>query len=148
MKLILTQPLSGLGVAGDVVDVKDGYARNYLLPRKLATPWTKGGQKQVDAIQSARLKRAQHTEEEAKAAKARLEAEPVRVHARAGNSGRLFGAVTSAEIAHAIADGGGPEVDRRKIEVPSPIRSVGDHTAYVRLHEDVSAKVAIDVVSS
>ncbi|MGB3186143.1 MAG: 50S ribosomal protein L9 [Ornithinimicrobium sp.] len=148
MKLILTQPLSGLGVAGDVVDVKDGYARNYLLPRKLATPWTKGGQKQVDAIQSGRLKRAQHTEEEAKAAKARLEAEPVTVHARAGNAGRLFGAVTSAEIAHAVADAGGPEVDRRKIEVPSPIRSVGEHTAHVRLHNDVSATVTIDVIAS
>ncbi|MGC1206850.1 MAG: 50S ribosomal protein L9 [Ornithinimicrobium sp.] len=148
MKLILTQPTSGLGVAGDIVEVKDGYARNYLLPRKLATPWTKGGQKQVDAITSARTKRAQHTEEEAKSAKARLETESVVVSARAGSGGRLFGAVTSAEIAHAIADAGGPEVDRRKIEVPAPIRSVGQHTAHVRLHDDVSATVTVEVIAS
>jgi large subunit ribosomal protein L9 len=148
MKIILTQPVSGLGVAGDVVDVKDGYARNYLLPRKLATPWTKGGQKQVDAITSARTKRAKHNEEEAKAAKARLESEPVVVSARAGTGGRLFGAVTSTEIANAIHETGGPEVDRRRIEVPTPIRSVGSHTAHVRLHDDVAATVTVEVVSA
>ena len=148
MKLILTQPVSGLGVAGDVVDVMDGYARNYLLPRKLGTAWTKGGQKQVDAITSARSKRAQRNEEEAKAAKARLESEPVVVSARAGAGGRLFGAVTSAEIAHAIHETGGPEVDRRRIEVPTPIRSVGSHTAHVRLHDDVAATVTVEVVSA
>jgi large subunit ribosomal protein L9 len=148
MKIILTQPTSGLGEAGEVVEVKDGYARNYLLPRKLATPWTKGGQKQVDAITSARAKRAQRTEEEAQAAKSRLETESVTVSARAGQSGRLFGAVTSAEIAHAIAEAGGPEVDRRRIEVPAPIRNLGEHTAHVRLHEDVSATVTVEVVST
>ncbi|MGB7449577.1 MAG: 50S ribosomal protein L9 [Ornithinimicrobium sp.] len=148
MKIILTQPTSGLGEAGDVVEVKDGYARNYLLPRKLATPWTKGGQKQVDAITSARAKRAKRTEEEAQAAKSRLETESVTVSARAGQSGRLFGAVTSAEIAHAIAEAGGPEVDRRRIEVPSPIRNLGEHTAHVKLHDDVSATVTVEVVSA
>jgi len=148
MKIILTQPTSGLGEAGDVVEVKDGYARNYLLPRKLATPWTKGGQKQVDAITSARATRAQRTAEEAQAAKTRLETESVTISARAGRSGRLFGAVTSAEIAHAIADAGGPEVDRRRIEVPAPIRNLGEHTAHVKLHEDVSATVNIEVVSA
>jgi len=148
MKIILTQPTSGLGEAGDVVEVKDGYARNYLLPRKLATPWTKGGQKQVDAITSARVKRAKRTEEEAQAAKSRLETESVTVSARAGQSGRLFGAVTSAEIAHAIAEAGGPEVDRRRIEVPAPIRNLGEHTAHVKLHDDVSATVTVEVVSA
>ncbi|HKJ11810.1 MAG TPA: 50S ribosomal protein L9 [Ornithinimicrobium sp.] len=147
MKIILTQPTSGLGEAGDVVEVKDGYARNYLLPRKLATPWTKGGQKQVDAITSARAKRAHRTEQEAQTAKARLEEEAVTVSARSGASGRLFGAVTSAEIARAIAETGGPEVDRRRIEVPTPIRDLGEHTAYVKLHEDVSATVTVEVVS-
>lgn len=148
MKIILTQPTSGLGEAGDVVEVKDGYARNYLLPRKLATPWTKGGQKQVDAITAARAKRAQRTAEEAQAAKTTLETESVTISARAGQSGRLFGAVTSAEIARAIADAGGPEVDRRRIEVPAPIRNVGEHTAHVKLHEDVSATVTVEVVSA
>jgi large subunit ribosomal protein L9 len=148
MKIILTQPTSGLGEAGDVVEVKDGYARNYLLPRKLATPWTKGGQKQVDAITAARAKRAQRTAEEAQAAKTTLETESVTISARAGQSGRLFGAVTSAEIARAIADAGGPEVDRRRIEVPAPIRNLGEHTAHVKLHEDVSATVTVEVVSA
>ncbi|GAA1149720.1 50S ribosomal protein L9 [Ornithinicoccus hortensis] len=148
MKLILTQPVSGLGSAGDVVDVKDGYARNYLLPRKLGTPWTKGGQKQVDAITAARAKREVRTAEEAASAKASLEGQAVQVEARAGNGGRLFGAVTSAEIAEAIAAAGGPQVDRRRIEVPAPIRNVGDHTAHVRLHEDVTATVTVTVTGA
>lgn len=143
MKVILTQPVSGLGEAGDVVDVKDGYARNYLVPRRVATPWTKGGQKQVDAIRAARSSRALHSAEEAKSAKAALEATSVSVTARAGSSGRLFGAVTPAEIAQAISAAGGPSVDRRRIEVPAPIRSVGEHTAHVRLHEDVSATLTV-----
>ncbi len=148
MKLILTQPVSGLGVAGDVVDVKDGYARNYLLPRQFGTPWTKGGQKQVESITNARANKAQHSAEGAAAAKARLESEPVIVTERAGTGGRLFGAVTAAEIAHAIHDAGGPEVDRRRIEVPSPIRTIGEHTAHVRLHDDVAATVTVKVVSA
>jgi large subunit ribosomal protein L9 len=148
MKLILTQPVGGLGVAGDVVDVKDGYARNYLLPRKFATPWTKGGQKQVDAITTARAKRAGRTLEDAKAAKADLEQVAVQVPARAGATGRLFGAVTATEIAEAITSAGGPEVDRRRIEVPTPIRSLGEHTAHVRLHDEVVADVTVNVVTA
>ncbi len=147
MKLILTQPVGGLGAAGDVIDVKDGYARNYLLPRKFATPWTKGGQQQVDAITTARAKRDSRTAEDATRAKATLESEPVVVQARAGAAGRLFGAITSTEIAQAISDAGGPQVDRRRIEVPTPIRNTGEHTAHVRLHEDVSATVTVHVTS-
>ncbi|WP_289017619.1 50S ribosomal protein L9 [uncultured Ornithinimicrobium sp.] len=148
MKLILTQPVSGLGTAGDVVEVKDGYARNFLLPRKVAMPWTKGGQKQVDAITRGREKRAVKTAEEASTAKARLQDAEITVSARAGQGGRLFGAVTPAEIADAIVAAGGPQVDKRKIEVPTPIRTVGDHPVQVRLHEDVSADVTVTVVAS
>lgn len=148
MKLILTQPVSGLGTAGDVVDVKDGYARNFLLPRKVATPWTKGGQKQVDAITQGRAKRALKSAEDATAAKARLESATITVEARAGQGGRLFGAVTPAEIADAIVAAGGPQVDKRQIEVPAPIRSVGEHPVHVRLHEGVSADLTITVVAS
>ncbi|MFX0539039.1 50S ribosomal protein L9 [Ornithinimicrobium sp. Y1847] len=147
MKLILTQPVSGLGTAGDVVDVKDGYARNFLLPRKVATPWTKGGQKQVDAITSARAKREVKSAEDAAAAKASLESASVSVTARAGQGGRLFGAVTPSEIAEAIVAAGGPQVDKRRIEVPTPIRTVGEHPVHVRLHEDVSADLTITVVA-
>ena len=148
MKIILTQPVTGLGDAGDVVDVKDGYARNYLLPRKVATAWTKGGQKQVDSIKAGRDKRALKTAEEAASAKARLEGSTVTVSARAGQGGRLFGAVTPTEIAEAIVAAGGPQVDKRRIEVRTPIRAVGDHPVHVRLHDDVAADVTVSVVSA
>lgn len=148
MKLILTQPVTGLGVAGDVVEVKDGYARNYLLPRKLGTAWTKGGQKQVDAILAGRAARAHKTEEEAQAAKAALESAEVTVSANAGSGGRLFGAVTAADIAEAIAAAGGPQVDKRRIEVPAPIRNVGEHRAHVRLHDDVAADITVVVTQA
>src|SRR5690606_239623 len=145
MKLILTQPVSGLGAAGAVVDVKDGYARHYLLPRKLGTAWTKRGQAQVDAILAGREARSHKSEDDAKAAKAVLQSTTVVVSARAGQGGRLFGAVTSGDIAEAIVSSGGPQVDKRKIEVPTPIRNVGEHQAHVRLHDDVSVDVTVVV---
>ena len=147
MKLILTQPVSGLGVAGDVVDVKDGYARNYLLPRKLGTAWTKGGQKQVDAIIAGRAARSHKTAEDATAAKASLEAATVTVAARAGQGGRLFGAVTPGDIAEAIVAAGGPQVDKRRIELGAPIKTLGAHETSVRLHPEVAAKVNLEVVA-
>ncbi len=147
MKVILTHEVSGLGAAGDVVDVKDGYARNFLFKRGLATAWTKGGQKQVDAIAKARESRAVKSLEEAQSIKGNLEANPVQVTAHAGTSGRLFGAVSTADIAAAVKDAGGPELDRRRIEVPTPIRTTGAHTALVRLHPEVQATVELDVVA-
>ena len=145
-KLILTHEVSGLGAAGDVVEVKDGYARNYLVPRGLATRWTKGGQKQVDQIQAARRSRAIATIEEARDVRDRLQAKPVTVAVRAGENGRLFGAVTTSDIAEAVKAAGGPQVDRRKIEVPTPIKSLGGHKVHVRLHEDVQATLDVTVV--
>jgi large subunit ribosomal protein L9 len=147
MKLILTHEVSGLGTAGDVVEVKDGYARNYLVPRSLATPWTKGGEKQVAAIQKARETRAVATLEEAQQIKGDLEARTVTVEAKAGASGRLFGAVTTAEIAAAVKAAGGPQLDRRKIEVPNPIKTTGAHQVLVRVHPEVQAKVGLEVVA-
>ncbi|HHU09334.1 MAG TPA: 50S ribosomal protein L9 [Intrasporangiaceae bacterium] len=146
MKVILTHEVSGLGTAGDVVDVKPGYARNYLLPRGLATGWTKGGQKQVDAIAKGRAARAVKSLEEAQEFKTRLEEAPVTVSVHAGKEGRLFGAVSTADIAAAVKAAGGPDLDRRKIEVPSTIKTVGAHTALVRLHPEVQAKVDLNVV--
>jgi large subunit ribosomal protein L9 len=145
-KLILTHEVTGLGAPGDVIDVKDGYARNYLLPRGLATGWTKGAQKQIDAIQAARRKREIATVEDARAARDSLQSKPVLVRVRAGESGRLFGAVTTGDIAAAVTAAGGPAVDRRKIEVRNPIKSLGSHTVSVRLHDDVAATVEIQVV--
>ncbi len=148
MKLILTQEVSGLGTAGDVVEVKDGYARNFLLPRSLATPWTKGGQKQVEAISKARKAREVATLEEAQTLRARLEGAPVRLTAKAGQGGRLFGAITPADVAAAVTAAGGPSVDKRKVEVGQPIKSTGEYTVTVRLHADVQAKVKLQVVAS
>jgi large subunit ribosomal protein L9 len=147
MKLILTQEVTGLGAPGDVVTVKDGYARNFLLPRSLATPWTKGGEKQVESIRKARAARTIATLEQAQQVKAQLEGRSVRLTAQAGASGRLFGAITTADVAAAVAQAGGPQLDRRKIELRAPIKAVGRHDVSVRLHPEVAATVAVEVVA-
>lgn len=147
MKLILTHEVTNLGEPGDIVDVRDGYGRNYLLPRNFAIRWTKGAAKQVESIQAARESHAIHDLEEAKGLKGRLEAAPVNVPVRSGEGGRLFGAVTVADIAAAIAADGG-RVDKRRIEIGNPIKSVGSHEVAVRLHPEVSAQVKLNVVSS
>ena len=100
MKLILTHEVTGLGAAGDIVEVKDGYGRNFLMPRGLATPWTKGGQKQVDALTKGRAVREIKDLDTAKGVKGQLEATSVKVPAKSGQSGRLFGAVSNGDIAH------------------------------------------------
>lgn len=145
-KIILTHEVSGLGAPGDIVEVKDGYARNYLFPRGLATAWTKGAAKQVEAIKRARKAREIATLEDAREVRDRLQEAPVVVPAKAGASGRLFGAVTTADIAEAVAAAGGPKLDRRKIEIAQPIKSLGDHHVQVRLHEDVTAQIDVRVV--
>ena len=148
MKVILTHEVSGLGTAGDVVDVKDGYARNYLFPRKLGTSWTAGGQKQVDSILKARESRTIKSLDDAKAVKSRIEGTTVTLSAKAGNSGRLFGAVSGSDLAAAVVKAGGPELDKRKIEVPGHIKTVGSYVALVRLHPKVQAKLAFEVVKA
>lgn len=147
MKLILTQEVTGLGTPGDVVEVKDGYGRNYLVPRGLAVIWTKGGEKQVASIRKARQARQIASLEEAQRIRDSLQAKPVRLQVKAGASGRLFGAVTPADVATAIAQAGGTQVDRRKVELTQPIKNLGDYTVHVRLHPDVQARVAVTVVS-
>ena len=146
MKLILTQEVDGLGSPGDVVEVKDGYGRNYLMPRGLGIRWTRGGQKQVDQIKSARSARSVRDHDHAEAIKAKLEAAPVDVKVRAGDAGRLFGAVTAGDIADALAEVAGEPVDRRTVVVQQPIKTLGDHTVSVRLHDESSATVALNVI--
>lgn len=146
MKLILTHEVTGVGAAGDIIDVKDGYARNYLLPRGFATAWTKGGQKQVDAIIKARATREVKSLDQARQMKGQLEAKSVTVAAKAGNAGRLFGAVSNSDIAAAVRAAGGPELDKRKIEVQGHIKTTGSYEALVRLHPEVQAKVSLEVV--
>jgi|SRR5699024_702318 len=147
-KLILTHEVSGLGSPGDVVEVKDGYARNYLLPRKLATAWSAGAEKQIESIRAARKAREIANTEEAESIKTSLEAKPVVVSARAGNGGRLFGAVTTSEIAEAVTAAGGPKIDKRKVEIANPIKAVGEHSASVRLHPEVEANLTVQVVEA
>lgn len=146
MKLILTQEVDGLGAPGDVVEVKDGYGRNYLVPRGLGIRWTRGGEKTIESIKTARTARAVRDADHAKDVKAKLEASPVNVKVRAGEGGRLFGAVTTTEIADAITDVSGEKVDRRTIVVANPIKSLGAHEVAVKLHDEVSATVALNVV--
>src|ERR671938_141036 len=117
MKLILTQEVGGLGAPGDVVEVKDGYGRNYLVPRGYAIGWTRGAEKQIEGIRRARQARAIQDAGAAREAKAALEALTVRLPVRAGQAGRLFGSVTTSDIVEAVAAAGGPQLDRRTIQV-------------------------------
>lgn len=147
-KVILTNEVSGLGAAGDVVEVKGGYARNYLIPRGFAIAWTKGGEKDVEQIRRARRIREIATIEQATTVKGQLEGVEVKLATRAGDAGRLFGSVTPADIAAAIKAAGGPDVDKRRVEVGTPIKTLGAHKVSVRLHPEVEAKLDIEVVAA
>lgn len=147
MKIILTQQVAGLGEPGDVVDVKDGYGRNFVIPRGLGTIWTKGGEKQVTQIRRARESRNVRDLDAAKDIKSRLENSKVRLAMRAGDSGRLFGAVTVSDIVEAV-EKTGVKIDKRRVEVAQPIKTVGQHTVIVRVHPEVSAKLTLDVTAS
>ena len=146
MKLILTQEVTGLGAPGDVVEVKDGYGRNFLMPRGLATPWTKGGEKQVASIRKARESREIADVEVAQRMKQSLENATVRLPVNAGAAGRLFGSVTTADVAAAVKAATGTDVDRRKVEIAQPIKALGAHQVTLRLHADVQATIDLEVV--
>ncbi len=148
MKLILTQEVSGLGAPGDVVEVAPGYGRNYLVPRGLAMHWTRGAEKQIQLIKRARSAREIRGLDDAKDAAGRLGALKVRLETRAGGGGRLFGSVSPADIAVAVRAAGGPELDRRKIEIANPIKTVGSHQVAVRLHPEVRATLEVEVVGA
>jgi large subunit ribosomal protein L9 len=145
MKLILTQEVTGLGAPGDVVEVAGGYGRNYLVPRGLAMRWTRGAEKQVDLIKRARAARDIRGLDDARDAAKRLATLKVVLPTRAGRSGRLFGSVGPADIAVAVRAAGGPELDKRRIEVRNPIKTVGVHRVAVRLHPEVSATLDVEV---
>jgi large subunit ribosomal protein L9 len=148
MKLILTQEVAGLGGPGDVVEVKDGYGRNYLVPRGYGIRWTKGGEKQISQIRRARDARSVRDLGHAKQVKGELENLKVTLATRAGDTGRLFGSVTPADIVAAVKRAGGPELDKRRIEVSTPIKTVGAHQVTVRVHPEVQATVTVNVTSS
>ncbi|MBF4582360.1 50S ribosomal protein L9 [Curtobacterium sp. MMLR14_010] len=147
-KLILTHEVSGLGSAGDVVDVKNGYARNYLIPQGFAVAWSKGGEKQVEAIRAGRVARELATIEEAQDLKMKLENATIQLTVKAGQDGRLFGSVRPADVASAVEAQGVGSLDKRKVEVPATIKTVGDHEATVRLREDIVATISLNVVAA
>jgi large subunit ribosomal protein L9 len=148
MKVILTQEVSGLGTPGDIIEVKDGYGRNYLLPQGFAIAWSKGAEKQVTVIKRARDAREIRDLGHANEVKAQLEGLKVSLSARAGDGGRLFGSITPAEVVDAVKAAGGPALDRRRLELPGHIKALGAHQVRVRLHPEVIAKFDVNVVRS
>lgn len=147
MKLILTAPVDNLGVAGDIVEVKNGYGRNYLVPRGFAITWTKGGEKQIEGIKRARDAREIRGVEHAQEVRQQLEGVDVQVPVRASQDGKLFGSVTPSLIVGAIKKSGGPAIDKRAIQIGKPIRDLGGHTVGVKLHDAVTAHIGVTVVA-
>src|SRR5690606_19754661 len=147
-KLILTHEVTGLGAPGDVVDVKNGFARNYLIPQGWAVMWTRGGEKQIEQIKAARAAREHATIEEAQDLKAKLQATPVTLTVKAGEGGRLFGSVKTSDVADAVSAAGLGSLDKRKIELSAPIKATGEHEATVRLRDDLVATITVRVVAA
>ena len=148
MNVILRSDVKGLGKRGDVVSVTDGHARNFLLPKGLAIGASEGAVAQAAAMRKARDNKERASREAAQEVASRLGSATVSVSAKAGNEGRLFGSITSADLAKAIAAQTGIEVDKRDIEIDAPIRTVGRHSVTVRLFHDVTSTVSIDVAAS
>ncbi|GAC1441820.1 MAG: 50S ribosomal protein L9 [Mycobacteriales bacterium] len=146
MKLILNQEVTGLGAPGDVVEVKDGYGRNYLVPRGFAQLWTKGADKQIATIRRAREVREVRDTAHATEISTQLGALTVKLPARSGEGGRLFGSVTAADVVAAVSAAGGPKLDRRLVQLTSPIKALGQHQVTVKVHPEVEASLTIEVV--
>ena len=148
MKLILTREVAGLGTAGDVVTVKDGFARNFLLPRGNAIAWSLGGEKQIESIRRARSAREVRDIDHAKEIKASLEKTTITISVKAGTAGRLFGSVTDKDIAAAIKAAAGVDIDRHSIKTSGHIKKAGDHSVKVSLAHSVVATVTVTVVAA
>ncbi|QXT63059.1 MULTISPECIES: 50S ribosomal protein L9 [Tessaracoccus] len=147
MKLILTSTVDKLGIAGDIVEVKDGYGRNYLLPQGKAIAWTRGNEKQIEGIKRARDAREVRGVEHAQEIRQQLEGLTVQVGARVSDTGSLFGAITSNDFAVAVKKAGGPTIDKRSVSFAKPVKTAGAHFASVKLHGAVTAKVPFEVVA-
>jgi len=148
MKVVLIQDVKGTGKAGEAKDVADGYARNYLIPRKLAQPATRGAQEQVDRRKATEVQREQRELTDARALAVRLEAAQVVLKLRSGKDGKLFGAVTNADVASALKQQHGITLDRRKIEFEEKVTAMGPGTAQVKLHREVTARIPLMVSSA
>lgn len=147
MKIILTREVTGLGLPGDIVEVADGYGRNYLVPRGSAIGWTKGAEKQITQIKRAQDARQIRGLDHAKEIQAQLERLAVTLNARAGEGGKLFGSVTQSDVVNAIKSAGGPLVDKKRVHLPGHIKSTGAHTVTIELHPSVIASVPVTVAA-
>ena len=148
MKLILLTDVKALGKKGEIVDVAEGYARNFLLPRKLATEANKGAMTMLDEQKKARAKREAAQLVETQELAKLLESKPVAVRAKAGGNGKLFGTVTNADIADAITQAFSVSVDKHKIEVKNAIKALGTYPVEIRLGKNVVAKTTVSVVAA
>jgi large subunit ribosomal protein L9 len=146
MKVILTEEIRGLGTRGDIVTVKDGYARNFLLPKNLAREASTGNLKQIEHERRKWALLAQQEKDVAQKAANAVKGVKIQIEKRVGEHGHLFGSVTANEIADALM-AKGIEVDKRRIEVGSPIKNIGVHDVEVRLHREVSATIQVEVVA-
>ncbi len=147
MKLILTREVAGLGQAGDVVNVKDGYARNFLLPNGNAIAWSVGGEKQIEGIRRARSAREIRDLDHAREIKSTLEAAPIVVKAKVGATGSLFGSVTEKDLIAAIKSMVGIDIDRHRLKAPT-MKKLGTYAAKVTLHAQVAANLQVEVVAA
>ena len=147
MKLILTSDVPNLGAPGDSVEVKDGYGRNFLVPQGLAVLATRGAEKQVATIRRARQVREVRDLGHANEIKQSLQSLSVSLPARAGDAGRLFGSVTTADIVAAIAKAGGPKLDKRSVVIKHAIKTLGAHAVQVKVHSDVEVNLSVQVVA-
>jgi large subunit ribosomal protein L9 len=147
VKVVLRTDITGVGRKGDVLDVADGYARNYLLPKGKALVATPGVEAQAEAMRKARAQRSAAERAEAIALADQLGGTTVRVAAKAGAGGRLFGSVSASDIANALAAQTGTQIDRRSITLPESIKSIGSYTVVAHLHSDVELSLNVDVVA-
>ena len=148
MKLILTQDVTGLGAPGDVVEVAPGYGRNYLVPQGMAIQATRGAEKQIATIRRAREVREVRDLGHAQEIKSQLANLKVRLPARSGDGGRLFGSVTSSDVVEAVSKAGGPKLDRRLVTLGAPIKALGSHSVTVKVHPEVEATLSLEVVAA
>ena len=148
MRVILQKPVDKLGVPGDIVEVADGYARNYLMPRGMAVKATKGGEKHVTSLQRAHSVRVNQAKVESEQVASRLIAMPITISAHAGEEGKLFGSVTPGDIAEAIEKQAAIRVDRHDVHLDEPIRSVGTHEVRVHLFAEVDPVISVEVVGT
>ena len=146
MRVLLRTEVTGVGKRGDVVDVSGGFARNFLLPAGRAIAATPGIEGQAAGMRRARDLREQRDRQASETVAQRIQAVTIKVAARAGSEGRLFGSVTAADLSEALLDQTGAAVDRRRVVLGEPIRSLGVHTVLVKLHSDVEARVTVEVV--